>query len=232
MAKPDLCYDDSDNKFAPSWSGSEVFLNAEHEQIWEMTKAIDGWQLPGDSYKLYEMAYHAGDTILEIGTYAGKSAVIEVLGARANPRRKRSRWYGIDLDPAAMRRTKSTLEKWNLMARCTLFSGDLQGFFKEHPIAPTMVFVDGDHRYEGVKRDIELLSTVLARDVPVLFHDFRNPENKDGRYGVERACNEWAQTGQVKFMGCFGCSALFLTVTGEPLAPKLSLWESLKASLR
>ena len=210
MAKPNLCYDRGKDHLLPSWSGTEVYLNAEHEKIWELTKPIEGWQLPGDSYKLYEMAYHAGDVILEIGTYAGKSAVIEILGSRANRRRKHTAWFGIDLDPVAIPRTQATLEQWNLTKYCTLFFGDTRGFFTKYPISPSMVFVDGDHRYEGVKQDIEVLAPILARDVPVLFHDYGNPENKDGRYGVERACNEWEKTGQVKYFGSFGCSALFV----------------------
>ena len=215
----------------PSWSRPDLYINAEHEKIWDLTRDIAGWQLPGDSYKLYEMAYHAGDVILEIGTYSGKSAVVEILGSRANPGRKRTAWFGIDLDAAAIQRTRATLKQWRLTRDATLFQGDTRAFFQQHRISPTMVFVDGDHRYEGVKQDIAVLSPMLARDVPVFFHDFRNPENKDGRYGIERACNEWEQTGQVKFIGCFGCSALFLTLTGLPLrAPKLSFWENLKAS--
>lgn len=228
MAKPDLCHDRARNDIQPSWSRPDVYLNAEHEKIWQMTEPIGGWQLPGDSYKLYEMAFYCGDVILEIGTYSGKSAVIEILGSRANANRKRTAWFGVDLDPAAIRRTQATLDQWKLGRYATLFHGDTRAFFKERRVSPTMVFVDGDHRYEGVKQDIEVLSEVLAPEVPVLFHDYRNPENKDGRYGVERACNEWEQTGHVKCLGTFGCSALFVTVTGRP-RPK-SFWETVKAS--
>lgn len=229
MARPELCYDRYEDHLLPSWGGTELYLDAQHRKIWEMTRPIDGWQLPGDSYKLYEMAYHAGDVILEIGTYSGKSAVIEILGSRANPRRKRTAWFGIDLDPAAVPRTQATLEQWKLTRYATLFFGDTRGFFQQHRISPTMVFVDADHRYEGVKQDIQVLAPILARDVPVLFHDYNNPENKNGGYGVQRACNEWEQTGQVKCMGRFGCSALFLTVTGKPRREKRSFWERLKA---
>ena len=229
MPKPDLCYDRFQQQCAPSWSGTEVFLNAEHEKVWEMTKEIEGWQEPGDSYKLYEMAYHAGDVILEVGTYRGRSAVVEILGARANPKRQRVCWFGLDIKESAIRRTRATLEKWNLTQHCTLFCGDVAAFFRKHPISPTMVFVDGDHCYDGVKRDTEVLSSFLARDVPVLFHDFSNLENKNGNYGIERACNEWERSGLGKFMGCFGCSALFVTTTDPIPRPKASFWQRWRA---
>jgi Methyltransferase domain len=74
-----------------------------------------------------------------------------------------------------------------------------------------MVFVDGDHRYEGVKDDIEVLSDLLRPNVPVLFHDFLNEETDTGAYGVRRAACEWEEAGFVAFKGAFGCSGLFLT---------------------
>ena len=37
-------------------------------------------------------------------------------------------------------------------------------------IRPTMVFVDGDHRYEGIKKDLDTLSAFLEPGVPVLCH--------------------------------------------------------------
>ena len=225
MASPDISYPRTHKQILPSWSGTERFLNAEHEKICELTESIAGWQSQGDAYKLYEMAYHAGDVILEIGTYSGKSAVIEILGSRANPRRKRTRWFGLDLDPDAIQRTRTTLENWNLTQYATLFRGDLRSFIKAHPISATMVFVDGDHAYNGVKQDIALLSKFLPRNVPVLFHDYLNPQTE----GVQRACDEWEKTGHVKFLGCFGCSALFLTVKQRLRARYLFLHEKFRS---
>lgn len=225
-AMPDIIYPRRHRTSVPSWSGTEQYLTAEHEKISQLTKGIDGWLADGDAYKLYEIGYHAGDVILEIGTYAGKSAVIEILGSRANPRRKRTRWFGLDLDPKAIWRTRKTLEQWNLIQHARMFNSDLGNFIPAHVISPTMVFVDGDHKYEGVKEDIALLSQFLGRGVPVLFHDYLNPQTE----GVQRACDEWEQTGHVKFMGCFGCSALFLTLRGRP--HHVFLWEKLKFSIR
>ena len=70
--------------------------------------------MPGDAYKLYEMAYHAGDIILEIGTYCGKSAVIALRGALANPKRARPQWYGIDNSKKSILWTEDTLRKSKL----------------------------------------------------------------------------------------------------------------------
>ena len=54
--------------------------------------------MEGDSYKLYEMAYFAGEDMLEIGTFGGRSAVIELKGALRNKnRREAPRFFGIDI---------------------------------------------------------------------------------------------------------------------------------------
>ncbi|MGH9549492.1 MAG: class I SAM-dependent methyltransferase, partial [Terriglobales bacterium] len=92
-----------------------------------------------------------------------------------------------------------------------LYHGNLRGLVSEVPIDPTMVFVDGDHRYEGVKDDTNVLSNLLRPNIPVLFHDFLNEENDTGAYGVRRAACEWEEAGFVAFKGAFGCSGLFLT---------------------
>src|ERR1043165_6812416 len=58
------------SRYAPSWSGtlSETpFLSAEHRAIFEIVRAAPGWQDAADSHKLYEVAYHNGSVILEIG---------------------------------------------------------------------------------------------------------------------------------------------------------------------
>jgi hypothetical protein len=81
----------------------------------------------------------------------------------------------------------------------------------EFSIQPTMVFVDADHRYEGVKQDLDALSRLLSPGVPVLCHDYSNPENDTGEYGVRRAATEWEESGHAEFLGTFGCAALFVT---------------------
>ena len=94
-----------------------------------------------------------------------------------------------------------------------------------------MVFVDGDHSYSGVKSDLLNVSNILAPGTPVLCHDWPRPEEDESVdlqtisapptsaevtasnmwIGVQKACNEWVQSGWAEFAGAFGCSALFVT---------------------
>ena len=197
----------------PSWPCAGIHVTAEHARIFELTSPLPGWQMPGDSFKLYEMGFWAGDVILEIGTYGGRSATVELRGALANPARTAApQFYGIDISPDSIARTRQTLADEKLLDYCHLFEGSLADFVPQWTIEPTMVFLDGDHSYEGVVVDMEILSRYLRPGTPVLVHDYLNTDNDTGAMGVTRGANEWAASGKVKFLGCFGCSALYLTL--------------------
>lgn len=203
---------------------TDQYINPEHSEIFEKTKEIPGWQAPGDSYKLYEMAYHTGDVILEIGTYGGRSAVVELRGAIANSDRTEApQFFGIDINPTSIWRTAHSLEQEGLSQYALLFHGDLGQFIQAFAIQPTMVFVDGDHRYDGVKRDLELLAAYLTSEVPVLCHDYTNPENDTGEMGVRRAVDEFVAAGFARFEGTVGCSAFLMTTAQCTGSPKLRL---------
>ncbi len=209
----DGCEDNERHR--PSWPSTEPFLNAEHAEIYEKTSHVPGWQARGDTCKLYELGYHTGDVILEIGTYGGRSATVALRGALANSTRTlRPQFYGIDIDAGSIARTRGTLADQKLSDYCHLFHGVLQDFVQRWRITPTMVFLDGDHTYDGVAADLRTLSRYLKPGTPVLVHDFLNPENETGNLGVRRAAEEWADAGHGRFMGCFGCCALYVILSG------------------
>ncbi|WP_438479475.1 glycosyltransferase [Oleiharenicola lentus] len=200
----------------PSWpvtGGHAAFISQEHETIFAMTAHLPGWQTPGDTFKLYEMAFHAGDVILEIGPFGGRSATAILRGALANKsaRTFRPAYYGVDIAEDSIARTRGMLAGENLGAYCHLYHGVLKDFVQRWQITPTMVFLDGDHSYEGVVADLEILSAYLKPGTPILVHDFLNVENETGVIGVKKAAKEWAAAGHGRFMGCHGCCALYLT---------------------
>ena len=200
----------------PSWPTDDTFVTEEHRQIYEKTKALPGWQAPGDSFKLYEMAFHAGDVILEIGTFGGRSATVELRGALANPARTLPpQFYGIDILDDSITRTRQILADEILGQYCHLFHGNLQEFVQRWTIVPTMVFLDGDHTYAGVAADLKTLTPYLKPGTPILMHDFLNQENETGKIGVKRAAQEWEAAGHGRFMGCAGCCALYVTLDGR-----------------
>ena len=196
-----------DGSMRPSWDRYETYINDEHQTIFDQAKELPGWQAPGDSYKLYEMGHYAGEVMLEIGTYGGRSAVVELRGALSKTDRAVvPQFFGIDRAAPAIRRTYNTLTQEGLADYALLFYGTLQEFAQHFDIRPTMVFVDGDPGYEGVKKDLDTLSVFLEPGVPVLCHNYTNPKS-----GSKQAVTEWEEAGYAEFMGVFGISVLLVT---------------------
>ena len=82
-----------------------------------------------DTYKLYEMAYFAGDVILELRVYGGRSSVVQLKGALSNPRRAhRPQFFGLDLDPAAMKRSYDSLAAFGVAEHALLYRGGVAEF--------------------------------------------------------------------------------------------------------
>jgi len=58
-------------------------------------------------------------------------------------------------------------------------------------LTASLIFVDGDHTYEGVKKDIELYLPMLGEDGVIAFHDFNQTFQ-----GVFKAVTELISTGE------------------------------------
>lgn len=201
------------NDYRPSWACQQRFLNEEHARIWEATKDLPGWQDAADSQKLYEMAFHNGAVILEIGVYGGRSAVVEIKGALAARSKTPPQYYGVDVDPAFLGRTWPTIKKAGVDSYCLLYHGNVQQFLHSLPIVPTMVFLDGDHSYEGVRTDLETLRWTLAPGTLILCHDYAGIE------GVRRAVGEAIRTPHFEMMGLFAGSILVRTTAACTSTP-------------
>jgi hypothetical protein len=191
---------------------TQQFCGEEHRQIFERTKDIPGWQAEGDAFKLFELGYFAGDVILEVGVYGGRSALVELRGALANTDRVHApQYFGLDIKPEALVLGQATLREAGLDSYAAFYLGDIKAFVEEVTIVPTMVFLDGDHSYEGVRADFETLGNLLMPGTPVLCHDYTNAENDTGAIGVRRAVDAWVDAGYAACLGIFGCSALLIT---------------------
>ncbi len=196
---------ESEGGYRPSWSGSAGYINDEHAHIGEANKGLPGGQDSAGGEKLYEMAYHAGEIILAVGTSSGRIAAAALLGAiraHADGVGPPPRFYGIDADAEAIKHAFRALGRAELIDNCLLYVGNLAGFHRDIPITPTMVFVGGEHTYAGVFADLRLLRTLLAPGTPVLCHDYAGIE------GVSRAVDELVAAGLYEAMGRFGCSVL------------------------
>lgn len=239
MAKitpPTLAYPlDGRHAYRPSYPGFDAFINEEHRGIHEFNKAFSGWLDPGDSFKLYELAFHSGQVILEIGVFAGRSAATELRGALAAARSRDlppPQYFGVDVDPGFMTRTRDNLSLAGVAEHALLYHGTFGHFVNDIDIVPTMVMVDGDHSYAGVWTDLNLLRRILVPGTPVMCHDY------GGIPGVKMGVDEWIASGEYEAMGQFAGSALLrfkgtsarsVPLEGRGLSPEI--FETLKDQL-
>ena len=184
-----------------------MISSQDETSIYDKTKDISGWLLPGETEKLFELAHSHGDIILEIGTFRGRSAAVLNAGASSNCQRSSYQFYSIDIDPASGLHAYDVLKPRGHEQNALFYHGNLKTFRKEIAITPTMVFVDGDHTYEGVLSDLHELSTLLAPNTPVAFHDYFNTDTP----GVARAVDQWIEAGFATKIEECGCTAFLVT---------------------
>ncbi|MCI4408413.1 MAG: class I SAM-dependent methyltransferase [Thermofilum sp.] len=116
-------------------------------------------------YKLIEDARKTGvKEILEIGTYRGGTAYLfhKLLGANVTT---------IDIGtPMITRLVLPIVSRGKIRAiRGNSHSYDV--FEKVASKKYDMLFIDGDHSYEGVKKDFEMYSPLVRQDGLIVFHD-------------------------------------------------------------
>jgi predicted O-methyltransferase YrrM len=174
---------------------------------------IEGWLLPADVLKLYEMAYCCGGDILELGAYRGLSAA--VMNHACNDSSQSNVIVSIDLDTTAIELSRLELQGLSGGERVHFFQDDagsavrnLAGIKRQFRFA----FVDHSHRYEHVVDACHQLHRVVEVDGFALFHDYNDPRNaveSETDYGVYQGVMDGLRTDRWEFWGIYGCAGLF-----------------------
>jgi tetratricopeptide (TPR) repeat protein/predicted O-methyltransferase YrrM len=139
---------------------------------------------------------------VEIGSFSGASLMLLFLTLK-------SRGLGFDgfcVEPGGTQQFYVVIEKVKPEIRhLKMFSHDalkhLHAAIEADGIRPRFIFVDGDHTYEGVRRDIAEYYPLLAPGGIMLFHDYLPPLDRTNRQfilahhantepGIRRACQE------------------------------------------
>lgn len=177
---------------------------------------FEGWLLPVDACKLYELAYFNGD-ILEIGTYRGLSSAV-MSHAITNSGRS-GQIVTVDLDPRHqdVARQAHDLRKVPNRENVHYFVFDGAEFVRrlydrEVPRLFELVFVDHTHVYEPMLEICPLLHMVTKPGGFLIFHDYNDQRNANpmaNDFGVYQAVNETLNMDEFEFYGIFGCCGLF-----------------------
>jgi hypothetical protein len=111
-----------------------------------------------------------GDSVIEVGCYRG--GMTAQLAATCSTLGKR--FYVVDIDQGYIDITKINVDGIIGTNDTVYFCGALSTFYdsglpNERPI---LIFIDGDHRYSGVVRDIRAVLGSKMLPFAVAFHDF------------------------------------------------------------
>jgi predicted O-methyltransferase YrrM len=208
-------------EYEPSYDLGRRFLTEAHERAEELVADVPGWLRTEDALKLYELAYCTGGPILEIGTYRGKSGTLMALAARDAG--GGTIVVSVDVDPRAQRAAEEAAAAKGVGERIWPVRGSAEAFSAANPaFTPSLVFLDGDHSFAAVSRDLRTLEPHIPLRGLVLLHDYLDPRNSDpeiDEIGVVAAARESWLARDCEFAGVFGASGLFRRLRGGRARP-------------
>jgi SAM-dependent methyltransferase len=219
--------------YLPTFEFAGEYIDAEHERIAKLPlrnglviqlphpqtgSPVPGWLQPADALKLYEMAHFCASDILEIGSFHGLSAIIMSLALRAST--SSARIHTVDLDASYTAAALSNVRAHELERYVSASTeegaaavGRLAALGRKYGFA----FVDHSHEYAPVLEVCRGLHQVLKPGGFVLFHDYNDPQNRTGEYGVYRGIEDGLPKDHFDFYGVYGCAALHRMRVDAPI---------------
>ena len=169
--------------------------------------SIDGWLSRDAAVLLYDLARQVTKgCIVEVGSYRGRSTVVLALGAAAG---HSPRVYAVEPhepfigvlggefgpeDKAAFFRNMLRTGAYRHVRLLNISSEVLAPGWNQ-PVA--LLWLDGDHAYEGVRRDFDAWQPHLLPDCDVVLDDADDPELGPYRLVQELAADGWEKVRQV-----------------------------------
>ena len=192
--------------YAPSFFDSG-YLDSVHEGLVKRLEGVRGKLEDADQLKLYEAGHFAEGVILEVGRLQGKSTTALALGVKAAGHSHPI--YSIEQVVKYLPPAENNLREHGVYELVTLIQGDSATQIPRVPQPFDTVFLDADHSYEGVRRDLQVLRGRVKSGGVLMFHDYYHPLNDSGEYGVQRAVDESSEASGWEFRGRCGGIALY-----------------------
>jgi predicted O-methyltransferase YrrM len=133
-------------------------------------RAIEGHLSTAEAKCLYHLAKDCGGIIVEIGSWKGKSTICLALGSKAAGKGK-----VFAIDPHSFGSEKPFRENLkrarveDIVGPLVMTSEEASKQWSGNPIS--LLWIDGAHDYENVKKDFTLWEPYLSDKAIVVFHD-------------------------------------------------------------
>lgn len=171
------------------------------EELWNKVKDIEGFLGDSEAYFLYTKAFECKKkaTIVEIGSYCGKSTVCLALGLKDSSNNE-AKVYAIDPfggssehgDISTFETFKKNIHEAGVEELIVPFKGSSTDANRKWDITKNidLLWIDGGHEYEYAHEDITLWLKLVLVDGCIALHDTGGRFMYDGFLGVRRAVKE------------------------------------------
>lgn len=150
---------------------------------------VEGWLPLPDAHFLRDLAKQAQADIVEIGCYRGRSTIALCCGGvesgrlvhSVDPHRPATGLFGGKFGPQDREAYFRNLLAAGMAQRAALINltSEQAGRSWQEPVG--LLFVDGDHRYEAVRRDIDLWGPHVVASGVIAFDDASDPSSGPGK---------------------------------------------------
>lgn len=146
-----------------------------------------GWLTKLEGAELRRIA--TGKQCLEIGSYCGRSTICLAKDAKSVTAVDTFDGRGTPAEGSTRETFEHNIARYGVEEKISIIPAESTHIAKLPKIFD-LVFIDGSHDYESVKRDIELASGVLKPNGIMAFHDYKSNEP-----GVTAAVDEFLGNG-------------------------------------
>jgi hypothetical protein len=152
---------------------------------WEPALGVEGFLEPAECALLFDLAAAAAGCIVEVGSFRGRSTVVLALGARAGhgapvfavePHETFEGPLGGSYGPADRRAFFENLLALDVVEHVRLLNTSSEVIAPGWSRGVGLLWIDGDHAYEGVRRDLDCWHPHLLPGAVVALHDALDPD--------------------------------------------------------
>jgi predicted O-methyltransferase YrrM len=168
-----------------------------------------GFLRQADALTLYDLARYQPGPVLELGSAWGLSTTILCRGVRA---RGSGQVISFEIEPAFQKAAAAAVRQAGLARWHRMRGGDAARLMEQAVARGETygtIFIDHDHGPAASHTACRLLPQLLAPEGLALFHDFNDPLNESGEYGVYDAVRAMLEANPaLALFGMPGCCAL------------------------